>query len=117
MLYLVSIVALLTLINEQEAWQYKAIFYGCILAPLWEEMAFRVLPVMVARQFSDKLIIPVLGISAFLFGWGHGQGPNSLLIQGVGGILLSVVYVKTNYSYWSVVGMHALWNFWLYFLT
>lgn len=90
-------------------------FFACIFAPLWEELAFRHAPMLIAKHFNKaskkvNLTWPVVIISSVIFGWGHGQGPISLLIQGVGGLLFSWVYLKNNYSYWSSVALHCLWN-------
>lgn len=118
MIWLFGIVTFLKYINMKgyENWQIPAFFYACIMAPLWEELAFRVIPISIARKFGEQFIIPVVLLSSLIFGWGHGGGTNSLLIQGVGGLLLSAVYIKTNYNYWCVVAMHAAWNTWVIFL-
>lgn len=90
-------------------------FFGCILAPLWEEAAFRFAPITLAKHFGKDVMVPVIVISSVLFGWGHGSGPTSILIQGVGGVILSWLYIKNNYSYISSVTSHFLWNFNLMF--
>lgn len=90
-------------------------FFSCILAPLWEEAAFRHAPLQLGKAFKEKLgvdlIIPIVIISSAIFGWGHGSGPISIMIQGVGGVVLSFVYVRNNYSYLSSTFVHFLWNF------
>lgn len=118
MIWLFIIVTFLQYINTEgyQNWKIPAFFYACIMAPLWEELAFRVIPISIARKFGDQFIIPVILLSSLLFGWGHGNGTNSLLIQGVGGLILSAVYIKTNYNYWCVVVMHSAWNIWVLFL-
>lgn len=88
----------------------RAFVFGVVLAPLWEELAFRYVPVTVAQKINKELVLPVIVLSSILFGWGHGMGPISLLIQGVGGFILSCLYIKNNNSYWSCVLVHALWN-------
>lgn len=96
-----------------------AFFFACIFAPLWEELVFRHAPLLIAKRFSKpgkSVIWPVVIISSALFGWGHGAGPISLLIQGVGGLIFSYVYLKNNYSYWSSTFLHFLWNFSLMFV-
>lgn len=88
--------------------------FQCILAPLWEEGVYRYAPIQIARKLKKSsgqdFTIPIIIISSALFGWGHGNGPVSLIIQGVMGVLLSYVYIKNNYSYWSSVLVHFLWN-------
>lgn len=115
-IWLMGVVALLTFVYNGP-WQYQAILFGCILAPLWEELAFRVIPLKIARMFGNDFIIPMVGLSSLIFGWGHGNGTISLLIQGVGGVFLSIVYIKTNYNYWAAVALHAAWNIWALFGT
>lgn len=86
------------------------LFFGCVWAPLWEELAFRVVPITLAKVISAEAVLPVVFLSSLLFGWGHNHGPVSLLFQGVTGFIISVVYIKNNYCYFSVVGLHAFWN-------
>jgi hypothetical protein len=93
-------------------------FLAVICAPLWEEAAFRYAPYKIAQAFGKHvnpelgraLLIPIMIIATALFGWGHGYGIYSLLVQGVGGFIISCVYIKNGYSYWSSVALHALWN-------
>lgn len=118
MVWLFVVIAGLTFLDESR-WnghpEYWAFFFGCVFAPLWEELAFRVIPIQIARGFGDKFLIPVIFLSSLIFGWGHGNGPVSLLIQGVGGLILACTYVKTKYNYWVVVAMHSAWNIWQLF--
>lgn len=88
--------------------------FACVLAPLWEELAFRELPAKIAKSINPIIVYPILLLSAIIFGWMHGYGVLSLLRQGVTGTAFSVVYVKNGYSYWSAVAVHALWNLLLY---
>jgi len=85
-------------------------FFGVIWAPLWEELSFRHAPALIAKGLGEKFLIPIMIISSVLFGWGHGNGSESLLLQGVMGFVFFIVYVKNNYSYWSSVTLHAMWN-------
>lgn len=95
-------------------------FFTVIFAPLWEELTWRWFPITVARQFKKHLNVdllwPIVVVSSINFGWGHGNGPISLLLQGVGGFALSYVYIKNGFSYWSSVAAHALWNLTVVFL-
>jgi hypothetical protein len=114
------------------------IFFTIIMAPLWEELAFRVAPYKIARWFESlmskvdqilykeravkygtakfTLMLQVILMAIIIFGWGHGNGTISLLVQGMGGLFLSIVYIKNNYSYWSSVALHAMWNTFVLFL-
>jgi membrane protease YdiL (CAAX protease family) len=92
-------------------------FFACIVAPIWEEAAFRYAPITIAKNFGEQYLLPVIVISSVLFGWGHGFGPVSLLIQGVAGFLFSLLYIKNNYSYISTVISHFLWNLiWIFLI-
>jgi membrane protease YdiL (CAAX protease family) len=91
-------------------------FFSVIVAPLWEELAFRVGPLTFARGLqsntNDKsVLIGVTIMASAIFGWGHGFGPISILIQGVMGFIFACVYIKNGYHYWSSVILHATWNF------
>lgn len=87
------------------------IFFGCIFAPLWEELIYRHSAALVVKALkNDDLMLPVILISSAIFGWGHGFGPESLLRQGVGGLIFFYVYLKNGRSYWSSVLLHAMWN-------
>lgn len=86
-------------------------FFACIFAPLWEELVYRYAAISILKKLGQEFIVPGVIISSAIFGWGHHYGPISLLIQGVGGLIFSYTYIKNNYSYWSSVLLHFLWNF------
>lgn len=111
--------------------KFMLFFVACILAPLWEEVAFRVVPILWAEIHSLKqkdIVLPgnsVAGgksgflfwtccLSSIIFGLGHGSIIN-LLFQGVSGLTFSWLYHKNNDSYWSVFAAHSLWNFMIIF--
>lgn len=100
--------------------RFGEFFFGVIFAPLWEELAWRYAPITLAQQLKKHcnldLLWPIVIISSIHFGWGHGYGPISLLMQGIGGFALSYVYIKNGFSYWSSVAMHALWNLTVIFI-
>lgn len=86
------------------------IFLTCIMAPLWEELVFRKLPLDIVKATEKKeLIIPVILFTSVIFGLVH-QGVPSILLQGAGGFVIACVYIKNGYSYWSSVTLHAMWN-------
>lgn len=82
----------------------------CILAPLWEELVFRVAPISIAKSAGKQYIFPTIIISSFIFGSLHLNSPHPILFQGVMGFVFSLVYIKNNYSYWSAVVLHSMWN-------
>lgn len=85
-------------------------FYACIMAPLGEEILFRYFPIQAVKATKkEELYIPVIMMTSVVFGLMHG-GPQNILIQGVTGFILSVLYIKNNYSLLSIMLLHALWN-------
>lgn len=92
-------------------------FMTVIVAPLWEELAFRHGPGLIVKALGPDVMLPVMLISSAIFGWGHGQGAESILRQGVMGFIFFSVYIKNGYSYWSSVLLHASWNAFVFFLV
>lgn len=93
------------------------LFFSCILAPLVEEFMFRHFPLQTLKLIPfpnessrTKAIMLVVLMSSLIFGLMHGNGWDSVLIQGVTGLGFSYVYLKNNYSYWSSVITHSLYN-------
>jgi membrane protease YdiL (CAAX protease family) len=93
------------------------IFFACIFAPLWEELAFRFVPLKIARFVQpqgnlkdSEIVLPVMIGTSIIFGLAHGSVVN-ILMQGVSGMSLAWVMIKSGYKY-SVL-THAMWNFML----
>lgn len=89
---------------------FITIIFGIILTPLWEELAFRYIPITFAKLLGQAFILPTIFLSSLMFGFGHPGGMIALLLQGVGGFIYSILYIRNNYSYWSTVTAHAMWN-------
>ena len=95
-------------------------FRAVVLAPLWEEAFYRVpLRAAIALEGKDsgniletQILFPAILFGAISFGLAHGSVLN-ILIQGVSGLALSWVYLKSGYK-WAVL-THAMWNFMLMF--
>lgn len=100
-------------------------FMMCILAPLWEEVIFRVFPIKFARilefsvranekivkQLSQRhIMLLFVVVSSIIFGIGHGSIIN-ILFQGISGLFMCYLYIKNGDSYGSTVVYHGLWNF------
>ncbi len=85
--------------------------FSCIFAPLWEELAFRVIPMYISKYFKHELLIPIILLSSVIFGWGHHYGSIGIFRQGVFGLIFSYVYIKNGFHYWSSVLLHFMWNF------
>ena len=86
-------------------------------APLLEEVIFR----GPCRALSDdagklnpKFLFVVLGWSFIMFGLAHGFGYFSVLVQGVGGLFLTLLWFRNGpsqlSSYLSCVVAHSLYN-------
>jgi membrane protease YdiL (CAAX protease family) len=101
------------------------LFFAVVLAPLWEELVFRaywfwkklrkrdkeemLLPEDMRLKLGRMPIWDFVIFSSIIFGIAHG-GPINILIQGVGGMFLSYVFLRNGRSYWSAVVLHALYN-------
>lgn len=88
--------------------------FTCLIAPMWEELIYRWLPLMLTRKIHrhtghDYTIYAIL-LSSAVFGIGHNNGIYSILLQGVGGVILSYLFILNGYRYWYNVLAHALWN-------
>ncbi len=106
----------LILADHTFTWNASTLFFGVIWAPLWEEAVFRYAPLTIAKALGDAFLKPIIVITLVLFAFGHGLGPWSILIQGIGSLALFWVYLKNGYSYWSSVAVHFLWNLSCYVL-
>jgi hypothetical protein len=84
-------------------------FMACVFAPLWEEVAFRVLPIQIARKVPQNISWPIILVASCIFGLVHNGVP-SIMLQGVLGLLWSYVYIKNGYSYLSSFSTHLLYN-------
>jgi len=104
---------------------WLSLFFAVVLAPLWEEFAFRYYWLKKKLRKIDKEAIqnPELAtkigripiwetvvFTSIIFGIAHG-GPINLLIQGVGGLVLAYVYLRNGRCFLSAVMHHALYNF------
>lgn len=94
----------------------QVFFYSCIMAPLWEEVTFRYAPLEISRKFNHELLIPIIVIASAIFGWGHGHTIDHILIQGVMGVIFSVLYIKNGHSLSSSIILHSLWNTFVIFI-
>ena len=94
--------------------QYKAwvIFKSCLVAPIVEEVIFRMGPLMIVRNMPKNIITGTIILSSFVFGLMHGSFYN-VLIQGVMGLILCKLYLADGY--WSCVILHFIWNFLIVF--
>jgi membrane protease YdiL (CAAX protease family) len=92
------------------SWMYLIIF-----APVIEELVFRyaILKMTLDHLHLRQNVYLVAIVVSFIFGMLH-HSPNALLCQGVLGLVLSFVYIKTR-SYWLCVLFHAGWNSMIHF--
>ena len=96
--------------SEREGSFKYNLFYTYTFAPLWEEAVYRYAPITIAKQLGKEFILPVVVGVSLMFGWGHGEHPDTVLIQGGVGLLLSYAYIKNGYSYISSVLVHSIYN-------
>ena len=111
----VSPEAAITLLHEMKTPQEKIGFFliACLLAPMIEELGFRVL---LYNALTRYIPIPAaIVVSGFVFGTVH-MSPLSLdqlltvaIPLACGGMVLAYVYAATR-CYWSNVTTHALFN-------
>lgn len=97
-------------------------FMSCVFAPIWEEARYRWGPLKIANALeflyvgrrgfgsltTSMCLLPTIVLFSIEFGLAHG-GVMNILFQGVSGLLLSWVYVKSGYRV--AVITHGLWNF------
>jgi len=94
----------------------RALLFVCVIAPLWEELVFRHVPIRIAKSVPGgygNLLLPIVLGSSVIFGLVHG-GPPNILFQGVGGFLMAIVYIRNGYDYWSAVILHSTWNLFVF---
>lgn len=105
-------------------------FTALIFAPFWEEGVFRKIwlggkarkiDVENIRYWKEHKItgkrtyVNTFLLSSAIFGLVHGS-PLNILIQGVGGMHLAYVYLRTGRCYWAAFALHALYNaVWIFF--
>lgn len=86
------------------------LFFIVLIGPMVEELQYRWAPITFAKYLGKEYILPIIVLSSIIFGYDHGNGLVSLLIQGVGGFAYCILYIRNNYSYWSCVAVHSTWN-------
>ncbi len=87
----------------------KYFMSACILAPIWEELAFRYAPGKYIMISNPEALWPVAILSSVVFGWLHG-GAGGVILQGMMGFIFFVVYVKNKFSITSSIILHSSWN-------
>lgn len=91
-------------------------FLSCIVTPIAEEAMYRGAPLTIASTLNKKLITPTVVFTSMWFGYDHGMGSVSILIQGVGGFVLAWLYLKNRSILWPII-LHAAWNTYSMFLS
>ena len=94
----------------------EGFIFSCLIAPLWEELAFRHGPLNFAKAIGKQAVMPMVLITSVWFGWMHNNGNESIILQGVMGFVTAMVYIKNGFSYWSAVILHFLWNVFIMFV-
>jgi membrane protease YdiL (CAAX protease family) len=103
-------VELLQLIHTP-AQQVQFVLIAIVLAPLVEELTFRVFLFNAFLRWTGLWI--ALLVSSALFGLAHAQTASQVITLGIplaaGGVVLALVYDRTR-CYWSSAISHALFN-------
>ncbi len=101
------------LLQQMKSPAERLLFFAiaCILAPMIEELAFRV---FLYNALTRYVSVPAaIVVSGFIFGVVHSASLTQLLTVSlplaVGGMVLAYVYARTR-SYWASVTTHALFN-------
>lgn len=92
-----------------------SIFMALVFAPFVEEAIFRYFPLTFAIDSEKRKLRAVLiVVCGIFFGLAHGHALN-VLIQGVAGYILGLLYVRNHRSqlgaYFSCVALHSMYNF------
>lgn len=86
-----------------------------IFVPIFEELKYRYIPLMLVKSIEPRLVHPTLLLSSMIFGLAHVDVRTTddmlfhVCLQGVFGYVFGRVMLK--YTYWHAVILHALWNF------
>ena len=91
----------------QEGAKYDLIM-DCVVSPVWETAAYIYAPLTIAKKLGDDYVVPVAVFSSFMFGWGHGEVVDGVLLQGVLGLIFSWVFLNAGFGASLVV--HILYN-------
>lgn len=98
--------------RDDISWQ-DALLFGVFIAPVWEELLYRHLPIQLGVRYFPKALFPIIIGVSIIFGRNHGSEVN-ILIQGVYGILFSYTYLR--HGLFASIAQHMLWNFYCFFL-
>ena len=63
----------------QEGVKYDLIM-DCVVSPVWETAAYVYAPLTIAKKLGDDYVVPVAVFSSFMFGWGHGEVVDGVLL-------------------------------------
>lgn len=84
---------------------------SCIMAPVFEEIFFRKGSIDLAQRYApDKLWLIVI-LTSLAFAWWHEYGYWAILVQGVLGLVSSILYIKNENSLTSSIILHMVYNF------
>jgi membrane protease YdiL (CAAX protease family) len=88
----------------------------CLLTGYWEEGFFRMYFLAVCRRAGINRYVSVL-FSSIVFAFCHSyEGPPGMINAGLAGILLSIVYLKTE-SYHGTALAHSVYNILAYIIA
>jgi membrane protease YdiL (CAAX protease family) len=99
--------------DPRDGWRFQSetlglqLFFGCLIAPVVEEIVFRG---FLFSAFTNRwTVLRAAVLSSLLFGGVHGYSWSGFLMVTLFGILLCGVYWRTR-SLWAPILAHALFN-------
>jgi membrane protease YdiL (CAAX protease family) len=105
-----------TLVKPAGIIEWIKIVVFCLLVGYWEEGFFRMYFLTVCRRAGIPKYASVF-ISSFVFAFCHSyEGFPGMVNAGIAGVLLSVIYLKTE-SYHGTAAAHAAYNILAYILA
>lgn len=110
-------------VDDKPDWiDYIQMFvFGCILAPISEELIFRVAPIKILVKLGklEELGLPVFlvtGLYWFGISW-HQNGYESVFLQGSIGVILSFLYIRNGMDWKYNMLVHAVYNLMFTFIV
>jgi membrane protease YdiL (CAAX protease family) len=95
-----------------------AFIFHLLFDVVYEEFLYRIIPLAIALRYikSEWFVLMIVLISSLLFGYHHGSYAN-ILIQGIGGLLYSLIFIKYSeggtkliYAGTVVILTHLIYN-------
>lgn len=92
-------------------------FMACVVAPLWETVVYQAGPIKLIKKLAPEYLTLLVVAASCIFAWQHGYGQWGLFIQGIFGLIISIVYIKNNDCFLSAVILHSLYNIYVIYIN